>query len=110
LSYSEGSTRNQASYNYSPVAPVTELTQLFQNLSTTLEYGHRLQYYHRYQKLALDAELKSMEQAQKDGTMEEIAAIAPILQSIVKDTSVMNVVRTRAQRILALAGLPLSAK
>ena len=40
---------------------VQQLTQLFQSLSTTLEFGRRLEYFHRYQKLALDEELKRME-------------------------------------------------
>ena len=106
LTYSEGQTNNRATYNYSPIPAVTELTGFLQNLSNTLEFGHRLQYYHRYQKLALDSELKSMEEAFKDNSLPELGAIAPILQQIVADHSVMNVVRSRAQRLLILAGLP----
>ncbi|HTR65966.1 MAG TPA: hypothetical protein VMH85_09340 [Terriglobales bacterium] len=106
LAYSDGSTHNEGSYNYSPVAPVSELTQLFQNLSLTLEYGRRLEYYHHYQKLALDEELKGMEEALRDGNLQEIGAVTPILQRIIDDKTVMNVVRARAQRMLILAANP----
>ena len=56
LTYKDAERNTTATYNYSPVAPVQQLTELFQNLSTTLEFGRRLQYFHRYQKLALDEE------------------------------------------------------
>ena len=104
LAYTDGGTHNEASYNYSPVAAVTELTQVFQSISTTLEYGRRLQYYHQYQKLALDAELKSMDDAMRGGGLQEFQAVAPILRSIISDTTVINVVRSRAQRMLILSG------
>ena len=37
-------------------------------------------------------------------TLEEIAAVVPILQRIVIDTSVINPVRARAQRMIERAG------
>ena len=76
-----------------------ELTNLFQNMSTTLEFGRRLDYDHRYQKLALDEELKRMEDMAKGNSLEEIQAVEPILRRIAADPSVINVVRARAQRL-----------
>ena len=61
LTYKDSGRSSRATYNYSPVAAVQQLTQLFQGLSTTLEFGRRLEYFHHYQKLALDEELKRME-------------------------------------------------
>jgi hypothetical protein len=81
---------------------VEQLTSFFQNLSATLEYGRRLTYYHRYQKLALDEELKRMEAQAKDGSLIELQAVQPVLEEIVADSSVLNVVRARAQRLVAL--------
>ena len=63
LTYKDSSRNTTATYNYSPVAAVQQITQLFQSLSTTLEFGRRLEYFHRYQKLALDEELERMEDA-----------------------------------------------
>ncbi len=81
-----------------------ELTTLFQNISTTLEFGRRLDYYHHYQKLALEEELKQMEQMVKEKNLDELPAVAPILKTILADQSVMNVTRARAQRLLYLMG------
>jgi hypothetical protein len=71
-----------------------------QNLSATLEFGHRLQYESKYQKLALEEELKRMEEMVKDHELSEMGAIQPILQQISDDPSVVNVSRARAQRLM----------
>jgi len=104
LAYKDGQTSHQAAYNYSPVPAVQELTQLFQGLSTTLEFGRRLDYYRHYQKLALNDELKALEQASRDNQISELQAISPILQQIVNDPGVLRVDRARAQSLLAAAG------
>jgi hypothetical protein len=104
LTYKDSRRSTTATYNYSPMAAVQQVTQLFQSLSTTLEFGRRLEYFHRYQKLALDQELKSMEDTANRNDLEEMAAVAPILQRIVSDTSVINPVRARAQRMIERAG------
>jgi hypothetical protein len=104
LTYKDAQKNTRTSYNYSPVAPVQELTAFFQSLSTTLEFGHRLDYYLRYQKLALDEELKKMEEISNSHQLEEISAVAPVLQKIADDPAVIKVVRARAQRLLQPAG------
>lgn len=100
LSYRDSQRSSQSAYNYSPLPAVQELTALFQNISTTLEFGRRLDYYHHYQKLALEEELKRMEEMVREKSLDEVQAVAPILQQIVADQSVMNVTRGRAQRLL----------
>lgn len=104
LTYRDPSRNTKATYNYSPLLQVQQLTELFQNLSTTLEFGRRLQYFHHYQKLALDEELKRMEGIADQDNLEEMAAVVPILRQIVTDTSVINPVRVRAQRLIEKAG------
>ena len=103
LAYKDAQKSTHATYNYSPLPPVQELTAFFQSLSATLEFGHRLDYYLRYQKLALDEELKRMEEMSNSGGLEEILSVAPILEKIKDDPSVINVVRARAQRLLQAA-------
>jgi hypothetical protein len=107
LSYRDGQRNTQAEYNYSPMPAVQELTTVFQNISTTLEFGRRLDYYHHYQKLALEEELKRMEEMTRDHNLDELQAVAPILQAIATDQSVINLARARAQRLLALSGAPI---
>jgi hypothetical protein len=104
LVYKDPQRTTQATYNYSSVPAVQQLTQLFQGLSTTLEFGRRLEYFHRYQKLALDEELKRMDEMAKNSGLVEIPAIGLILQQIASDSSVINADRARAQRLLAMAG------
>ncbi|MGC1374448.1 MAG: hypothetical protein WA824_20090 [Candidatus Sulfotelmatobacter sp.] len=100
--YHDGQHDNTARYDYSNLAPVRELTDLFQGMAATLEYGRRLAYYHRYQKLALDEELKRMEAQAKNNELSEIQSVTPILQEIVDDNSVMNITRARAREMMQL--------
>jgi len=104
LIYKDDQRSNKASYNYSTQAAVQQLTGIFQNLSATLEFGRRLEFFYRYQKLALDEELKRLEDTERGTGLEELPTIAPILQRIAADTTVINLVRVRAQRLLQKAG------
>ncbi len=101
LAYKDDTRNTRAAYNYSPVPAVQDITAMFQNMSSTLEFGRRLDYYHHHQKLALEEELKSMERMAREKNLEEIEAIAPILQKIAMDQSVLNITRARAQRLLS---------
>ena len=102
LSYRDDQRDFSADYNFSTLAAVQELTALFQNVAATLEFGRRLAHYHRYQKLALDEELKRMEEQARHGDLAELQAVKPVLQEIFDDPSVMNVVRARAQQIMEM--------
>ena len=104
LTYSDGDRHSRAEYNYSPLPAVQEITSIFQGMSTTLEFGRRLDFFHHHQKLALEAELKRMEEMAKDKSLQEIQAIAPLLQQIATDQTVLNVSRARAQRLLLASG------
>jgi hypothetical protein len=79
-------------------------------VSGTLEYGRRLTYFRRYQKLALDEELKRMEDQARRGELAELQAVTPVLQDIYDDNSVMNVVRARARRIIDIGPQTASTK
>jgi hypothetical protein len=102
LSYQDGKRSNSSRYNYSNLEPVRQLTALFQRMAATQEYGQRLAYYHRYQKLALDDELKHMETQARNNELSEIQGVAPVLQRILDDTSVINGVRARAKELLQM--------
>ena len=106
LSYKDGQRQFAAEYNFSMQPPVQQLTILFQNVSATLEFGRRLGHYHRYQKLALDDELKRMEEQARTGNLVELQAVKPVLQEIYDDSTVINVVRARARRIMDMAAGP----
>ncbi len=100
LVYKDGQRESSAAYNFSSLPAVQQLTVLFQSVSATLEFGRRLAYDRRYQKLALDDEMKQMEDQIRRGDLIEVQAVRPVLQEIHDDNSVMNMVRARAQRIM----------
>ena len=102
LSYQDGQLSSMARYNYSNLAAVQQLTELFQRMGGTLDYGRRLSYYHRYQKLALDDELKRMETQARNNELDEIQGVTPVLQEIFEDASVINVVRARAKELIEM--------
>ena len=101
LSYTDGAKKTSANYNYSENPSVQELTTIFQHLAASLEFGRRLDFDYHYQKLALDDELKRMEDAATRGDLVELPATAPALAKIMQDASVINTSRARAQRLLA---------
>lgn len=101
LTYKDGQHDGQATYNYSPSAPIEQITAIFQGLSETLEFGRRLSFFHKYQKTALDEDLRRMEELQKDNSLGDVQAIASVLKEIADDQSVMNVARARALRLMA---------
>jgi hypothetical protein len=104
LSYQDGERSFTAHYNFSTLEPVRQLTTLFQKIAGTLDYGRELTYDDRYQKLALDDVLKRMEMQAKNDELSEIQSLAPILQEIVADSSVIHVVRARAKELIEMAG------
>lgn len=110
LSYKDGQRDFTAAYNFSSQPAIQQLTALFQGMAATQEFGRRLAHNHRYQKLALDEELKRMEDEARRGNLIELQAVKPILQEIYDDSSVINVVRARAQRIMAMASGPTAGR
>lgn len=110
LSYRDSQRNSSADYNFSPVPAVEQLTTLFQSLSATLEFGRRLSYFHRFQKLALDDELTQMEEQAKRGEIIELQAVKPILQQISDDESVLKIDRARALRLIDMGSSPASGR
>jgi hypothetical protein len=103
LTYKDDQRNSAVEFVYSSVPAVQQLTALFQNMGATLEYGHRLSYFHHYQKLALDDELKRMGDQVQRKEITELQAVKPVLQEIYDDPSVINVVRARARRLMEMA-------
>jgi|SRR5579862_1501364 len=100
LSYKDGQRNISASYNYSPIPAVEELTSIFQNLAITLEFGRRLEFDHRFQKLAINEELERMADIASRNELGDVTVIASTLKKIIDDPSVVNTARARAQRLL----------
>lgn len=100
LAYKDDSQSTSATYNYSLDPAVQQITSVLQNLSTVLEYGRRLTWFHKYQKLALEDDLKQMEDRRQENNLGDVQAIAPLLKQIAYDPAVMRMTRARALRLL----------
>lgn len=101
ITFKNGGEQNRTSFVWSTNPEMQEVAKLFQGISETIERGRTLGEKYRYDKLGVDAELKSMESAAKDGRLEEIQAIQPLLAKIAKDSSMMNITRRRAEYLLS---------
>ena len=93
-----------AVYNYSPDPNVTELTRIFQAIATTLDFGRRLAFDYRFNKLGIDARLRSLQDMQASHYIEELQAIQPILQKIASDPNMMHINRLAARQLLKSIG------
>jgi hypothetical protein len=105
LSYTDTSHNNSITFNYSDNATVRDLTHLFQAIEATTESGQKLAHDLRYDKLGVDADLKGLQEQQRQGDAEEFSAIEPILQKIANDDAMLRMSQQRAKEILRAAGL-----
>ncbi len=101
LTYADPARHFETTYNWSENSAVDQLTKLFTGISATIEHGRKLAFLHRFDKLGLEAELKAMEDEAQNHYLSELQVIAPILESIANDSSVLNIARKRALRLLA---------
>jgi len=108
LNYQDGSRHTSTTYNYSEDPSIQELTEIFQGISITIEGGRKLQFDLRFDKLGLDKDLENLEQLSKDGHLQEVQVISPILQRLATDRTVLHIAQKRAENILRRAGQPLS--
>jgi hypothetical protein len=103
LTYAEAARHVSTSFDYSENKAIQEITNIFLGISNTIEHGRKLVFLRRFDKLGLEAELKGMESAMESHNLVELQLIAPTLESIVNDSTVLNIARQRAQRLLAKA-------
>jgi hypothetical protein len=103
LTYLDPIRHFETAYDYSENRAIQEITDIFVGISATIEHGRKLQFLHRFDKLGLEDELKAMENAVENHNLAELQIIAPTLQSIADDTTVLNIARQRAKRLLAKA-------
>lgn len=103
LSYADISHNYQTTYNWSENTAIDQLTRLFTGISSTIEHGRKLVFLRRFDKLGLEAELKGMESEAQSGFLAEIQIIAPTLEGIANDASILHIARVRAQHLLELS-------
>lgn len=105
LTFKDASHNNSVHYNYSENPQIKELTQMFQAIATTAEITRKLTHDARFDKLGVDADLKALQDEQREGTAIEIVAAQAILQKIADDPNMMRISQQRAKAILRTAGV-----
>ena len=100
VSYADAARRFQTQYNWSENKSIEQFTRLMEGVANTIEHGRKLQFKYRFDKLGLEAELKGMEEMAQREELAEIQIIAPLLQKMSDDTSVLHIARQRARRLL----------
>ncbi len=100
LSYAGADGRGSCVYNYSENKNVSALTDMFMAIAFTMDEGRRLEFFHRYDRLGLDAEMATLAHEMEAGRAMELGTIAPTLGAIADDTALMQRVRLRAAKML----------
>ena len=100
LQYQSPQIKGSATYNWSQNSDVEELTRLFAAVAMTIDFGRKLAFQYRFDKLGMDKLLKELEDQQASHGVEELAIIAPMLRKIVNDPNLMNISRQSAERLL----------
>ena len=106
LQYQSPQAQGSTTYNWSQNPDVEELTRLFGAVATTIDFGRKLAFQYRYDKLGMDKLLKELEDQQASHSVEELSIIAPMLRKIANDPNLMNISRQSAQRLLRAMNQP----
>ena len=100
LEYSSPEAKGSATFNWSQNADVQELTRIFMGIAMTIDYGRKLTFQYRFDKLGISKRLEELTQLQVEHQAEEIQIIAPILHKIADDPDMMNISRQSAAKLL----------
>lgn len=103
LTYSGPDGQGSCTYNYSQDEQLNRIADELEAVAFTLEEGERLAVQHEHSRLALDAELETLQEAARAGRALEFGNIAPQLQSIADDEEVMLRARKRARSLIPAA-------
>jgi hypothetical protein len=106
LQYQSPQIHGSATYNWSQNADVEELTHMFEGIAMTIDFGRKLAFQYRFDKLGMDERLKQLEDLQASHGVEELDVIAPMLRKIANDPNLMNISRLSAQRLLKSINQP----
>jgi hypothetical protein len=103
LEFCEGSADNQITYHAAKNPLIQQVTGEFERLSTTLEFGHQLARLHQSHNPDLAKELTRLQERSRQGRIEDLPVIVPVLQEIASDKKEDKAVRQEAEALLRSA-------
>lgn len=104
LQYQSSQGHGSATFNWSQNPDVQELTKLFAAISMTFDYGRKLAFQYRFDKLGMDQRMKELQELEANHGVEELHVIVPVLRKIANDPNLMNIDRETAQHLLQSCG------
>ena len=108
LRYTDQNLDLKQTYEWSQDPSIQQLTSIFEGIATVQESARRLRFLRRFDKLSVDAELKGVERLSDGGEAYELHTIAPLLQTITNDVTLLKAAREHARRLLERAQSELS--
>lgn len=109
LQYQSPQANGSTTYNWSQNSDVQQLTNLFTGIAMTIDFGRKLAFQYRFDKLGMNQRLKELEDLQASHGVEELQIVAPMLRKIWQDPNLMNISRDSAHRLLLIIDQPASA-
>jgi len=109
LAYKSHEVQGSSTYNYSQNPDVQQLTHFFLGLANVVDYGRKLAWNYRFDKLGMNQTLRELEDLQAGHQVEELEAIEPTLRKIADDPNLMHISRQSAQRLLKSIAVPPAA-
>jgi hypothetical protein len=103
LRYTDQNLDLKQTYEWSQDPSIQQLTTIFEGISLVQESARRLRFLRRFDKLSVDAELKGLERLSDDDEAFELHTIAPLLQTIANDVTLLKAARERSRRLLEKA-------
>jgi hypothetical protein len=100
LTYAGDGATHSTTFHFSENQRVTQLTAQLQGIAATQDFARKAAFDRRYDKLALDGDVKAFANAVKSGLATNIETIRPTLESLANDPAVLNTVRQRATQLL----------
>lgn len=100
LMYTGPDGDGSCTFNWSRDQQIMKIADSLIATAYTLQVGQRLTLEHEHNRLGLDTELESLQEAVKQGQAQQLQNIAPQLQSIANDENVMERARNRARQLL----------
>jgi hypothetical protein len=100
LIYTGADGDGSCTFNWSRDQQIMKIADDLIATAYTLQVGQRLALEHEHNRLGLDSELESLQEAVKEGHAQQVQNISLQLQAIAKDESVMERARNRARQLL----------
>jgi len=109
LRYTDQNLDLKQTYEWSQDPSIQQLTTIFEGIAAVQETSRRLRFLKRFDKLSVDSELKGLESRAGAGEVFELHTIAPLLQNITNDVTLLKTARERARKLLERAQRETSA-